>query len=112
MTIEGGRPSPLRLQALNEMIDNQAKHLAAVQNRVPNIVFLALYSVAIAAFVFVGYANGLQERGQRFPIYLMGAIVSAVILLVQDLHRPTAGFIAVSRQPMLDAIASIANYSE
>jgi len=69
MTIEGGRPSPLHLQALNEMIDNQAKHLAAVQNRVPNIVFLALYSVAIVAFVFVGYANGLQERGQRHISY-------------------------------------------
>jgi len=105
-------PTGVFIQSLNEMIDNQAKHLAAVQNRVPNIVFLALYGVAIVAFVFVGYANGLQRRRVLLPVYLMGAIVASVILLVQDLDRPTVGFITVSQQPMLDTIASMANYSD
>lgn len=81
-------------------------------NRVPNIVFVALYGVAAIAFVFVGYANGIQKRRLRLPVYLMGAIVSAVILLVQDLDRPGAGFIRVSQQPMPDAAANVAGYSE
>ena len=104
-------PTGIFIQSLNEMIDDQAKRLAAVQNRVPNIVFLALYAVAIAAFAFVGYANGLQKRRVRLPTYLMGAIVASVILLVQDLDRPAAGFISVSQQPMLDVVAAIASYS-
>jgi hypothetical protein len=105
-------PTGIFIQSLNEMIDNQSKHLTAVDNRVPNIVFLALYGIAIVAFAFVGYANGIQKQRVRLPVYLMGAIVVSVILLVQDLDRPTAGFISVSQQPMLDAIASISSYSK
>jgi hypothetical protein len=105
-------PTGVFIQSLNEMIDNQAKHLVAVQNRVPNIVFLALYGVAVVAFALVGYANGLQRRRVLLPAYLMGAIVASVILLVQDLDRPTVGFITVNQQPMLDTIASMASYSD
>jgi hypothetical protein len=39
-------PTGLFIQSLNEMIDNQAKHLNAIRDRVPNIVFLTLYGVA------------------------------------------------------------------
>jgi hypothetical protein len=42
----------------------------------------------------------------------MGALVSAVILLIQDLDRPTEGFIRVSQQPMLDVAASIRAYAD
>ena len=105
-------PTGLFIQTLNEMIDNQGKRLHALQSRVPNIVFLALYGVAIVAFIFAGYANGLGARRVRLPIYLMGALVSAVILLIQDLDRPAAGFITVSQQPMIDTAASIAAYTD
>ena len=105
-------PTGVFIQSLNEMIDSQAKRLAAISNRVPNIVFLALYGIAIVAFAFVGYANGLEKRRVRLPTYLMGTIVASVILLVQDLDRPTAGFISVSQQPMIDTIASMASYPE
>jgi hypothetical protein len=41
-----------------------------------------------------------------------GLLAAAVILLIQDLDRPTSGFIVVSQQPMLDVAASIAGYKE
>jgi hypothetical protein len=37
----------------------------------------------------------------------MIVLVSAVILIIQDLDRPLAGFIKVSQQPMIDTAASI-----
>ena len=80
--------------------------------RVPNIVLLALYVVAIVAFIFAGYANGLQARRVRLPVYVMGVLVSTVILLIQDLDRPNTGFINVSQQPMIDVAASIAAYAK
>ena len=40
-------PTGLFIQSLNEMIDNQGKRLAALRSRVPNIVFIALYGVAV-----------------------------------------------------------------
>jgi 4-hydroxybenzoate polyprenyltransferase len=49
---------------------------------------LALYGVAIVASAFAGYANGLEARRVRLPIYLMALLVAAVILLIQDLDRP------------------------
>jgi hypothetical protein len=106
-------PTGLYLQSLNEMIDNQGKRLVALHSRVPNIVFLALYGVAIVAFGLAGYANGLlEERRVRLPVYVSGLLVSAVILLIQDLDRPTAGFIRVSQQPMIDAAAGIRAFSQ
>jgi len=105
-------PTGLFIQTLNEMIDNQGKRLDAFRNRVPNIVLLALYGVAIVASAFAGYANGLEARRVRLPIYLMALLVAAVILLIQDLDRPSTGFVKTIQQPMIDVANSIAAYSD
>jgi hypothetical protein len=105
-------PTGLFIQTLNEMIDNQEKRLTAIRNRVPNIVLLALYGVAVVASAFTGYAGGLESGRSRMPVYVMGVLVAAVILLIQDLDRPNAGFVTVSQQPMIDAAASVASYQE
>ncbi|MFL5099545.1 MAG: hypothetical protein ACJ8E5_02980 [Xanthobacteraceae bacterium] len=104
-------PTGLFIQALNEMIDSQGKRLAAFHSRVPNIVLLALYGVATVASAFAGYAAGLGARPSRLPVYLMGLLICAVILLIEDLDRPGTGFITVSQQPMIDTAASIASYA-
>jgi hypothetical protein len=105
-------PVGLFIQSLNEMIDSQEKGLTATRNRVPNIVLIALYGVAIFASAFTGYASGLEARRSRLPVYLMGTLVAAVILLIQDLDRPSSGFITVSQQPMVDTAAAIAGYTD
>jgi hypothetical protein len=105
-------PTGLFIQALNEMIDDREKHLTATRNRVPNIVLLALYGIATVASCFTGYAGGLEARQSRLPVYMMGLLVAAVILLIQDLDRPSSGFITVSQQPMLDAAAGLAAYPD
>ncbi len=105
-------PTGLFIQTLNEMIDNQGKRLAALRNRVPNIVLVALYGVAVVAGAFAGYASGLGVRSSRLPVYVTIVLVSGVILLIQDLDRPRTGFITVSQQPMIDTAASIASYAD
>jgi hypothetical protein len=109
---KGVVPTGLFIQTLNEMIDNQGKRLDAFRNRVPNIVLLALYGVAIVASAFAGYANGLEARRVRLPIYLTVFLVAAVILLIQDLDRPSTGFVKTVQQPMIDVANSIASYSD
>jgi hypothetical protein len=44
------------------------------------------------------------------PVYITAMLVSSLILLIQDLDRPTTGFIKVSQQPMIDTAASIGAY--
>jgi hypothetical protein len=103
-------PAGLFIQTLNDMIDNQEKYLIAAHNRVPNIVVIALYCIATIASGFTGYAGGLESRRSRVPVYLMGLLVASVILLIQDLDRPSSGFIKVSQQPLTDTAAAIARY--
>ena len=105
-------PTGLFIQTLNEMIDDQAKRLAALRNRVPNVVQLALFAVAIIASGFAGCATGVNKRRSRFPVYVMGLLVGGVILLILDLDRPGAGFIEVSQQPMIDTASSIAGFPD
>jgi hypothetical protein len=105
-------PTGLFIQTLNEMIDDHARRLEALRNRVPNIVLVALYGVAFVACALVGYGNGLETHRVRLPFYITALLIAGVILLIQDLDRPTAGFIKTSQQPMIDTAASIAAYAD
>jgi hypothetical protein len=105
-------PTGLFIQSLNDMIDNQEKRLTAARSRVPNVVLLTLYGMTLVALAFTGYAAGADTRRWRPGVYVTGLLAAAVILLIQDLDRPTSGFIIVSQQPMLDVAASIAAYRE
>jgi hypothetical protein len=105
-------PTGLFIQSLNEMIDDQEKRLTAALNRVPNVALLSLYGIAVVASGFAGYASELVARRSRKRVYLLAVLISSVILLIQDLDRPGAGFITVSQQPMIDTAASIAAYAD
>ena len=105
-------PTGLFIQALNEMIDSQGKRVAAARSRVPNIVLLALYAIAAVAIGYASYGRTLEGRDWRTAVYVTGIITACVILLIQDLDRPSDGFINVSQQPMVDLAASLASYSD
>lgn len=105
-------PTGVFIQSLNEMIDDQEKRIAALHNRLPLVVLFALYGVSIIAVGFAGYTSGLQARHSRLPVYLTGIVVASMILLIQDIDRPGAGFIRVSQQPMINVSASLAGYSD
>lgn len=103
-------PVGLYIQSLNDMIDNQAKRLAAVRARLPSVVLFGLYGVATIAFALVGYGRGVRSEHTRMAAFAMVLLLSSVLLLIQDLDRPSGGFITVSQQPMIDTAASVATY--
>ena len=105
-------PTGVFIQTLNEMIDNHEKRLTALRNHVPNIVLAALYGMAIVASAFSGYAKTLDTPRSRIPVYVMGMLVASIILLIQDLDRPRAGFITISQQPMIDTASALAKYKD
>jgi hypothetical protein len=105
-------PTGLFLQSLNETIDDQEKRLAALSNRLPLIIVIALYGAAMVAIGFAGYASGLESRRSRLPVYITGVLVAAMVLLIQDIDRPGAGFIKVSQQPMVNAAAGLAVFPD
>ncbi len=105
-------PTGLFMQSLNEMIDDQEKRLAAFSNRLPLIIVIALYGVSIVAIGFAGYGSGIESKRTRLPVYLTGILVASMVLLIQDIDRPGAGFIKVSQQPMANAAAAIAAFPD
>jgi hypothetical protein len=105
-------PTGLFIQTLNEMIDDQEKRLAAFRNRVPHVVLVGLFGIAAITGGFAGYASGLDPKRNRPPVYIMGFLVSAVILLIFDLDRPSSGFITTDQQSMIDVAASIGAFPD
>jgi hypothetical protein len=105
-------PTGLFIQALNEMIDSQGKRVAASRSRVPNSVLLTLYAIAVIAIGFASYGRALEGRHWRPALYVTGTLTACVILLIQDLDRPSSGFITVSQQPMIDVATSLASYAD
>jgi hypothetical protein len=102
----------LYLQTLNQMIDQQGVRLAALRNRIPNIVLMTLYLLAAAACGFAGYASALDAQRARLPVYAVAVLVSAVLYLIIDIDRPNSGFITNNHQAMIDLASSIAAFSD
>jgi len=103
-------PTGLYLQTLNETIDAQEKRLTAFRNRVPEVVFAALYGIAILAACFTGYSGWSEGQRSRVSAYLVYFAVASVILLIQDLDRPGPGLINVSQQPLIDLSQTLESY--
>ena len=106
-------PTGLFIQSLNVMIDDQEKRLSALSQPVHQILCSWRFSPSpLLPAHLQGYASGLEAKRSRVPVYVMGLVVSAVIFIILDLDRPSAGFITNNQQPMIDAAATIAAFPE
>ena len=97
----------LFIQSLNEVIDAPTKRLAALENRVPEIVYLLLLIGAILAVALIGYGYGLADRRNSLLIALLSLLITLVVLVTMDLDRPRRGLITVGQQSMLDLRESL-----
>ncbi|MGB8874247.1 MAG: hypothetical protein WCB64_02960 [Desulfobaccales bacterium] len=100
----------LFLQSLNEMIDLNAKRISALENHVPVVTLVLLYFVAIMATGLIGYGCGLSGVRKFFVTIILSILISAVIMVIIDLNRPSMGLIRVNQQRMLDLRDSLSKY--
>ncbi|HEX3332406.1 MAG TPA: hypothetical protein VHS27_20965 [Gaiellales bacterium] len=97
----------LYVEALNEMIDQQTVRVAALNNRIPNAV-LALEVLGTAiAFGLLALYTALHGRGAT-TVFLAGALVTVLLLVIFDLDRPTRGLIRIPDDPLVALRASMA----
>ena len=97
----------LFLQSLNETIDLPTKRLAALQNRIPEVVILLLFFGGMLAVGVVGYGYGLGPRRNVFLMTAFSLLIALVVLVIIDLDRPRRGLITVSQQSMQDLRESL-----
>ncbi len=93
----------LFVQSLNEVIDLHTKRvMLGLHNRIPGIIWLALYLVIILAMVSVGYQAGLAGTSRSLVTVGLALTFAVVMLLIADLDRPGEGLLRVSQQAMID----------
>jgi len=93
----------LFVQSLNEVIDLHAKRITAgIRNRIPGVIWLALFAVAAMSLGAMGYHAGLVRTSRSLAIVAVGVTFTVVIGLVADLDKPREGFLTVSQQALVD----------
>jgi hypothetical protein len=91
------------IQSLNEVIDLHAKRvMVGIRSRIPIIIWIGLYFLAMLSMAAVGYQSGLAAT-RRSPA-MQGLVLSfaIVLLLIADLDRGQEGLLRVSQQSMID----------
>lgn len=93
----------LYIQSLNGLIDLHTKRLfVATGSRIPGVVWLVLFTVAILSFGSTGYNSGLTGAG-RSPMVVPLALAFAIVMwMVVDLDRPQEGLLCVNQKPMIE----------
>ncbi|HEU4391543.1 MAG TPA: hypothetical protein VFV34_27380 [Blastocatellia bacterium] len=93
----------LFVQSLNEVIDLHAKRvMLGLRSRVPAVIWMVLYLLAVLAMTAIGYHQGLSRAKRSLAAVALTLAFSAVLVLVVDLDRPGEGLLKVSHQSMID----------
>ncbi len=100
-------PIGLFIQSLNEMIDLHAERLAAMRNRVPEIIIYLLFVVAIVTLGLIGYGSGISRRRNLIPILMSLLLIATILMVIIDLDRPRRGIIRVSQESMIQLQQSL-----
>jgi hypothetical protein len=93
----------LFVQSVNEVIDLHTKRLmAALHNRIPFVIWAALYGISILSFAAMGYHSGLIGTSRSLVSVAVAFTFSMVIVLIADLDRSQEGVLKVSQQALID----------
>jgi peptidoglycan/LPS O-acetylase OafA/YrhL len=96
------------IQSLTVLTDLQIKRVrAAVWNRIPGVIVLALYGIAFLALMALGFNSGMNEPRPGIPAIVLALAFSSVIVLIVDLERPRQQLFTVSQEPMADVVRRI-----
>jgi hypothetical protein len=93
----------LFVQSLNEVIDLHAKRVTAgLRNRIPGVIWVALFVLAVLSLSAMGYHAGLAGTSRSVAELAVALAFAAVIGLIADLDRPQDGALVVSQQALID----------
>jgi hypothetical protein len=99
-------PTPiveLYISSLNQLIDLHTERLSAEFGyRVPPIMVLGIYIVAILTMILMGVYDGYHEKHNIFALITVVLIVSVVFLLIVELDRSNVGLIQTPQKALID----------
>lgn len=75
---------------------------SAVMNRIPLMIWITLYMMAVLSMIIMGYQAGLTDRRSPVATITLAVAFSAVIILIADLDRPIMSFFDINDQLLVD----------
>lgn len=90
------------VESINQVIEVHADRVAAVLNRFPPSIWLAILFASALSVGVVGFHTGLDGERNLVAVLALVLVTSAVILLIVDLDRPQEGLLQVSQQTLID----------
>lgn len=97
----------LFVTSLNEVIDLHATRLMRLRNRVPAVIWIVLYLLALLAMGMIGYQGGLSGAKRSLAVIALVLGFSSVMYLIADLDRPGQGMLQVNQEAMIDVRRSM-----
>jgi len=105
------QPGPitgLYIQSLNETIDMHSERIqVGLRNRIPFVIWIGLFTLAILGMSSVGYHAGLAATRRSPAMLVLILAFAGVFFLIADLDRAHEGLIKVSQQSMIDVQRSM-----
>ncbi len=103
----------LFIQTLNETIDLHSERvLVGVRSRIPAVIWLALYLVSVLSMAGIGYQTGLAGSRRSLAVGALILVFAIVMLLIEDLDRPSEGLLRVGQQAMIELQNSMKSVAE
>ena len=104
------KPTPVTasfITTLNETIDFDSTHKAALRNHVPGAVWLLMLVVSGCGAWASGYGSGTGGLRSAFNQWVFPLLIGIVITLIADVDRPNQGLIGVSQEPLQELLDSM-----
>ena len=93
----------LFMQSLNDVINLHKRRVSAgLYNRIPAVIWIALYLLLLIAMSVIGYYEGMSGTLRSLAVIGLVIAFSTVLGLIADLDRPGQGRLQVNQQTMID----------
>jgi hypothetical protein len=106
-TVRQGQDSDiiaLLVASVNDVIDVHGLRLAAVDLRLPELLWMVLYAATMLSFLLVGVSSGADGKRDPLAILLFALALVAVLMIIVDLDRPQQGVLTVSQAALSDLL--------
>jgi hypothetical protein len=85
----------LFIQSLNDIIDNDERRRAALENHVPEPVVWLLFLVGAFGLGLIGYGCGVNRKRRPVSTALFAVLIAGVLVVILDIDQPRSGLIQV-----------------
>lgn len=93
----------LYLSSLNEVIDLHTERLTAeLGYRVPPIIVIGLYVVAVLTMILIGVHDSYREKHNLIALIMVVLLLSVVFLVIIDMDRSNVGLLQIPQKALID----------